>query len=60
MLLMKESVLSFEENTHTHTQTRTHAHTQLPWFTYSFKLPASTKQSFKTNPLNIIFNDFSI
>ena len=48
MLLMKESVLSFEEKT---TQPK-----GLP----TFKLPTSTKQFFKTNPLNIIFHDFSL
>ena len=42
---MKESLLSFEEKT-----------TQ-PWFTY-FQIAA--KYSFKTNPLNISFDDFSI
>ena len=45
MLLMKESVLSFEEKT-----------TQ-PWFTY-FQIAG--KHSFKTNSLNIIFDNFSI
>jgi len=43
---MKESVLSFEQKT-----------TQ-PWFTY-FQIGASTK-TFKTNPLDIIFDDFCI
>ena len=41
---MKESVLSFEEE-------KKHNHGLS-----TFKLPAS----FKTNPLNIIFDDFSI
>ena len=45
MLLMKESVLRFEEKTHF----------GLP----TFKLPTSTK-TLKTNPLNIFFDDFSI
>ena len=44
MLLMKESVLSFEEKT-----------TQA-WFTY-FQI---TKTRLKTNPSNIIFENFSI
>ena len=44
---MKESVLSFEEKQHNLGLT-------------NFKLPASTKNPFKTNPLNIIVDDFSI
>ena len=44
---MKESVLSFEEKT-----------TQ-PWFTY-FQIPGKYQTYFKTNPLNIIFDDFSV
>jgi len=44
---MKESVLSLEEKT-----------TQL-WFTY-FQIADKYQTSFKTNPLNIIFDDFSI
>ena len=44
---MKESVSSFEEKT-----------TQ-PWFTY-FQIAGKYLKSFKTNPLNIIFDDFSI
>ena len=47
MLLMKESVLSFEEKT-----------TQ-PWFTY-FQIAGKYSTSFKTNQLNNIFDDFSI
>jgi len=45
MLLMKEAVLSFEEKT------------IKPWF---FKLPASTKNIFKTNLSDIILDDISI
>ena len=45
---MMESVLSFAEKT-------TH-NLGLP----TFKLLTSTKNSLKTNPLNIIFDDFSI
>ena len=44
---MKESVLSFDEKT-----------TQ-PWFSF-FQIAGNTKILFKTNPLNIIFDDFSI
>ena len=44
---MKESVLSFEEKT-----------TQ-PWFTY-FQIAGKYLKSFKTNLLNIIFDEFSI
>ena len=44
---MKESVLSFEEKT-----------TQ-PWFTY-FQITGKYQTYFKTNPLNIIFDDFSV
>jgi len=44
---MKESVLSFDEKKH---------NLGFP----SFKLPAILKFFFKTNPLNIIFYDFSI
>ena len=47
MLLMKESVLSLKEKT-----------TQ-PWFTY-FQIVGKYEQSFKTNLLTIIFDDFSI
>ena len=47
MLLMKESVLSFEEKT-----------TQ-PWLTY-FQIAGKYQKSLKINPLNIIFDDFSI
>ena len=44
---MKESVLSFEEKT-----------TQ-PWLTY-FQIAGKYQNSFKTNQLNIIIDDFSI
>jgi len=44
---MKEFVLSFEEKI-----TR-------PWFTY-FQIAGKYPIFFKTNPLNIIFDDFSI
>jgi len=44
---MKEFVLSFEEKI-----------TQ-PCFTY-FQIAGKYQTSFKTNPLNIIFDDFSI
>jgi len=44
---MNISVLSFEENT-----------TQ-PWLTY-FQIAGKYYTSFKTNPLNIIVDDFSI
>ena len=47
MLLKEESVLSFKEKQH---------NLGLP----TFKLRASTKTLFKTNPLNIIFDEFSI
>ena len=47
MLLMKESVLRFEEKQH---------NLGLP----TFKSPASTNNLFKTNPLNIIVDDFSM
>ena len=47
MLLMKEPVLSFEEKT-----------TQ-PWLTY-FQIAGKHQKSLKINPLNIIFDDFSI
>jgi len=47
MLLVKESVLSFEEKI-----------TQL-WFSY-FQIAGKYFKSFKTNLLNIIFDDFSI
>jgi len=46
---MNESVLNFEEKQQQH-------NLGLP----TFKLPASTKKSFKTYPLNIILDDFSI
>jgi len=45
MLLMKESVLSFEEKT-----------TTQPYF----QIAGKYQQYFKTNPLNIIFDNFSI
>ena len=44
---MKESVLSFEEKT-----------TQ-PWFSY-FQIADKYYNYFKTNPLNVIFDDFNI
>jgi len=44
---MKGSVLGFEEKT------------AQPWFTY-FQIAGKYKNSFQTNPLNIIFDDFSI
>ena len=47
MLLLKEAVLNFEEKT-----------TQ-PWFTY-LQIADKDYTSFKTNPLNIIFDDFRI
>ena len=47
MLLIKESVLSFEEKT-----------TQ-PWFIY-FQIADMYSTSFKNYPLNIIFDEFSI
>ena len=47
MHLMKGSVLSFDEKT-----------TQ-PWFTY-FQITGKYYTYFTTNPLNIIFDDFSI
>ena len=47
MLLIKESVLSCEEKT-----------TQA-WFTY-FQIAGKYSKSFKTIPLNIIIDDFSI
>ena len=47
MLLMKESVLTFEEKT-----------TQ-PWFTY-FQIAGKYWKSFKTYPLNIIFLKISV
>ena len=46
-MLLKESMLSFEEET-----------PQL-WFTY-FQIAGKYYKSFMTNPLNIIFDDFSI
>ena len=47
MLLMKESVLRFEGKT------------TKPLFTY-FQIVGKYLNSFKTNTLNIIFDDFSI
>jgi len=47
MLLMKEVVLSFEEKKHK------------LWFTY-FKIAGKCLNYFKTSPLNIIVDDFSI
>ena len=46
MLLMKESLLRFEEKTHS-------------WFTY-FQIVGKYYNPFKTGLLNIIFYDFSI
>ena len=47
MLLMKETVLSLKKKQHD---------IGFP----AFKFFASTKKSFKTDPINIIFDDFSI
>jgi len=47
MLLIKESVLSFENKT------------TKPWFSY-FQIAGKYSKSFKTIPLNIIIDDFSI
>ena len=47
MLLMNESVLSFERKT------------KQPWFTY-FQIAGKYWKSYKTYRLNIIFDDFSI
>ena len=47
MLLMKESALTFEEKQHN-------------LGLNTFKLPASTNHSININPLNNMFDDFSI
>jgi len=47
MLLMKESVLNLREKTTQH------------WF-YYFQIDCKYLKSFKTHPLNIIFDDFGI
>ena len=47
MLLMKESVLSFEEKNNT-------------TLTYLLSNCRQALKSFRTNPLNIIFDDFNI
>ena len=52
MFNIRESVLNFKEK-HTHTHTHT-------LFFSTFKLPSANTLTLMTDPLNIIFYDFSI